>query len=59
MLRKLLDERFKLAFHTKPKELPVYVLTVARGGIKLKESTAPPDEQPVLINTVYRAEKIR
>jgi len=58
MLRKLLDERFKLAFHTEAKELPVFVLTVARGGIKLKESTAPPDEQPVLINTVYPTEKI-
>jgi len=58
MLRKLLDERFKLAFHTEPKELPVYVLTVAKAGSKLKESTAPPDEQPVLINTVYPAEKI-
>src|SRR5438552_12386899 len=58
MLRKLLDERFKLAFHTEPKELPVYVLTVARGGIKLKESTAAPGEQPVLVSTVYPAEKI-
>jgi uncharacterized protein (TIGR03435 family) len=58
MLRNLLAERFKLAFHTEPKELPVFVLTVAKGGIKLKESTAPPDEQPVLINTVYPGEKI-
>jgi uncharacterized protein (TIGR03435 family) len=58
MLRNLLAERFKLAFHTEPKELPVYVLSVAKGGIKLKESTAAPDEQPVLINTVYPAEKI-
>jgi uncharacterized protein (TIGR03435 family) len=58
MLRKLLDERFKLAFHTEPKELPVYVLTVARGGIKLEESKAAAEEQPVLVNTVYPAEKI-
>jgi uncharacterized protein (TIGR03435 family) len=58
MLRKLLDERFNLAFHTEPKELPVFALTVARGGIKLKESTSAPDEQPVLISTVYPAEKI-
>ena len=58
MLRKLLDERFSLAFHTEPKELPVYVLSVARGGIKLKESIASPDEQPALISTVYPAEKI-
>jgi len=58
MLRNLLDERFKLAFHTEPKELPVYVLTVARSGIKLKESTAPQDQQPALISTVYPAERI-
>jgi uncharacterized protein (TIGR03435 family) len=58
MVRKLLTERFKLAFHTEPKELPVYLLTVAKNGIKLKESAAPPDDQPVLVNTVYPGEKI-
>jgi uncharacterized protein (TIGR03435 family) len=58
MLRKLLDDRFNLAFHREPKELSVFVLTVAKGGIKLKESSAPPDDQPVLVNTVYPGEKI-
>jgi len=38
MLRTLLSERFKLAFHVEKKELRVYTLTVAKGGIKMKSS---------------------
>jgi len=57
MLRKLLTDRFQLTFHREPKELPVYALTVAKGGPKLKESTAPPGELPYLINTIYPEEK--
>ncbi len=38
MLRALLSERFKLAFHAEKKELRVYTLTVAKGGIKMKPS---------------------
>jgi uncharacterized protein (TIGR03435 family) len=57
MLRKLLADRFQLTFHREPKELPVYALTVAKGGPKLKESTAPPGELPYLINTIYPEEK--
>jgi uncharacterized protein (TIGR03435 family) len=53
MLRKLLSERFKLALHTESKEFQVYVLTVSRSGSKLKESSATPDEQAVLVNSVY------
>jgi uncharacterized protein (TIGR03435 family) len=52
MTRKLLEDRFKLAFHREKKELPVYLLTVVRTGSKLKESTAP-DSQPVLVNRVF------
>jgi Protein of unknown function (DUF3738) len=37
MLRKLLAERFRLAFHRDEKEMGVYALTVAKGGSKLKE----------------------
>jgi len=58
MMRTLLAQRFKLSFHMEPRELPAYVLSVARGGSKLKESTAPADQQPALINTVYPALKI-
>jgi len=46
MLRKLLAERFKLAFHRERRELPIFALTVARSGLKLKESAAPPESFP-------------
>jgi uncharacterized protein (TIGR03435 family) len=39
MLRTLLAERFKLAFHHEQKEMPVYALVVAKNGSKLKEAT--------------------
>jgi uncharacterized protein (TIGR03435 family) len=38
MLRTLLSERFKLAFHVEKKELRVYTLTAAKSGIKMKPS---------------------
>ncbi len=38
MLRTLLEERFHLAFHPEQRELPVYALTVAKNGVKLKLS---------------------
>jgi uncharacterized protein (TIGR03435 family) len=38
MLQSLLADRFKLTFHRIKKEFPVYVLVVAKGGGKLKES---------------------
>jgi uncharacterized protein (TIGR03435 family) len=53
MLRKLLADRFKLTFHREPKEFSIYALTVAKNGPKLKESTAPPDKLPELINVVF------
>jgi uncharacterized protein (TIGR03435 family) len=53
MLRKLLADRFRLAFHREQKEMPIYLLTVAKGGSKLKESAAPPDELPYLTNVVF------
>jgi uncharacterized protein (TIGR03435 family) len=37
MLQTLLHDRFKLELHRETKILPVYELTVAKGGIKLKE----------------------
>ena len=42
MLRRLLIDRFQLDFHREPKELPVYAITVAKGGSKLKPSATPP-----------------
>lgn len=46
MLRKLLDERFKLTFHRESRELPIYALTVGRSGAKLSESKTSPDATP-------------
>jgi uncharacterized protein (TIGR03435 family) len=45
MLQVLLEERFKLKFHRETREVPVYVLTVAKGGPKLqatKEGSCTP-----------------
>jgi uncharacterized protein (TIGR03435 family) len=41
MLQHLLEERFKLALHHVTKDFPVYELTIAKGGAKLKENTDP------------------
>jgi uncharacterized protein (TIGR03435 family) len=57
MLRALLADRFKLRFHTEPKESSVYVLTVAKGGSKLKE-TATPNAQPMTTSTVWPGDRI-
>jgi uncharacterized protein (TIGR03435 family) len=53
MLRNLLADRFKLAFHREPKELSLYALVVAKGGSKLKESTGPPNALPETVSVVY------
>ncbi len=52
MLRKLLGDRFQLAFHREPKKLAIYVLEVANEGSKLRD-TATPNNAPALINIVY------
>jgi uncharacterized protein (TIGR03435 family) len=41
MLRNLLTERFKLAFHYEKTETEAYALVVAKGGLKIKESAPP------------------
>jgi uncharacterized protein (TIGR03435 family) len=46
MLRKLLADRFQLAFHRDEREMRVYALTVAKGGSKLQASTLSPDAAP-------------
>jgi uncharacterized protein (TIGR03435 family) len=42
MEQNLLTQRFKLALHREQKEMPVYQLTVAKGGPKLKVAPAVP-----------------
>jgi uncharacterized protein (TIGR03435 family) len=37
-LQRLLEERFRLKFHRETKEMPVYLLTVVNGGLKLAEA---------------------
>jgi uncharacterized protein (TIGR03435 family) len=53
MLRKLLTDRFSLTFHREPKDFSIYELQIAKGGPKLTPSTAPADDPPKLISTVY------
>lgn len=53
MLRKLLAERFGLAFHREKKVFSIYELQIDKGGTKLKPSAEPTDAPPALISTVY------
>ncbi len=47
MLQALLEDRFKLKIHRETRQVPVYALTVAKGGSKLQQVTegscVPPD----------------
>ena len=36
MMQMLLEDRFKLKIRREAREMPVYILTVAKGGLKLK-----------------------
>jgi uncharacterized protein (TIGR03435 family) len=53
MLRNLLTDRFTLTLHRESRELSAYELVVARGGVRLKGSTAPPKDAPVLVNRIF------
>ncbi len=50
-LQALLDDRFQLKLHKETRELPIYVLSVAKGGIKLRSVQPPtprlPGQMPV------------
>ena len=43
MMQTLLADRFKLALHHESKEMQAYVVTVAKSGLKMKESTSEGD----------------
>ncbi len=61
MMRTLLADRFKLAFHRQNKELRSYVMTVAKGGHKLHESEpdSKPSRQNSAVGTVVKGFTIR
>lgn len=44
MLGKLLTERFALKFHHEQRELPVFAITIAKGGPKMTLSASRPDD---------------
>src|SRR5579863_2457571 len=46
MIQKLLADRFQLKFHIEKRELPVYAITIAKGGAKLVKSEADPKSLP-------------
>ena len=58
MMRDLLTERFKLAFHREAKEFSIYELQIAKGGPKLKTSAAAADVPPVMGPGVVYPQKI-
>lgn len=55
MLRKLMAERFNLAFHREKKEFSIYEITVAKGGPKFMASSSPFDEASNVTSTLYPA----
>jgi uncharacterized protein (TIGR03435 family) len=46
LLQPLLEDRFKLRFHRETKQLPVYSMTVAKGGPKMKPHVG--DDEPTM-----------
>jgi len=46
MVQALLTERFQLKIHREMREIPIYVMTVAKGGHKMKVRTAGDDGPP-------------
>jgi uncharacterized protein (TIGR03435 family) len=48
MIQKLLADRFKLTFHHDKREMPVYVLSVAKTGQKMTKSGGDPNGLPAL-----------
>jgi bla regulator protein blaR1 len=46
MVQALLAERFQLKIHRETREIPIYVMTVAKGGHKMKARTAGDDGPP-------------
>ena len=58
MLQNLLAERFKLAAHRGNRELPVYELTVAKGGPKFKVWSAEDEQKLAAANANHESGKV-
>jgi uncharacterized protein (TIGR03435 family) len=43
MMQRLLEDRFQIKMHRESKDFPVYVLEVAKGGLKIQETGPDPD----------------
>jgi uncharacterized protein (TIGR03435 family) len=52
MLQSLLEDRFGLKLHRGTKDLPVYALVVANGGVKMKELPPDPDAAGAPVDVV-------
>ncbi len=48
MMRKLLADRFQLVFQKEQRELPVYALSVAKGGAKISQNTVKNETSGVI-----------
>ena len=45
MMQRLLEDRFQIKVHREKKDFPVYVLEVAKGGLKMQESAPDPNAE--------------
>jgi uncharacterized protein (TIGR03435 family) len=45
MMQRLLEDRFQIKLHREKKDFPVYVLEVAKGGLKMQESAPDPNAE--------------
>jgi uncharacterized protein (TIGR03435 family) len=59
MMQNLLAERFKLVVHHEMRPIPVYVLEVAKGGLKMKESPQAPAKPLTSPPAPQRVEQLR
>jgi uncharacterized protein (TIGR03435 family) len=48
MIQKMVAERFQFKFHNDKREMPVYILSVAKGGPKMTKSDGDPNGLPAL-----------
>ncbi|MGH9645204.1 MAG: TIGR03435 family protein [Bryobacteraceae bacterium] len=55
LLRKLLADRFQLKFHKEQKELPVFTLSVAKGGAKITRNDTKNETKSGTSGVIFRA----